>query len=58
MSRQHAKVRQEGEDFYVYDLAATNPVLVNQQTVTRHRLVEGDRIELGNTALVFKRVNA
>jgi hypothetical protein len=58
VSRQHAKIRQEGEDFYVYDLAATNPVLVNKQAVTRHRLVEGDRIELGNTVLVFKRVSA
>lgn len=57
VSRQHAKVRQEGEDFYIYDLAATNPVLVNKQPVTRHRLVEGDRIELGNTVLVFKRVS-
>lgn len=58
VSRQHAKVRQEGEDFFIYDLAATNPVLVNKQPVTRHRLVEGDRIELGNTVLVFKRVSA
>lgn len=58
VSRQHAKIRKEGEDFAIYDLAATNPVLVNKQPVTRHLLVEGDRIELGNTVLVFKRVNA
>jgi len=56
VSRQHAKVRLEGEDFYLHDLAATNPTRVNGQEVGRHRLVEGDRIELGNTVLVFKRI--
>lgn len=56
VSRQHAKVRKEGEDFVIYDLAATNPVLVNQQPITRHVLKEGDRVELGNTVLVFKKI--
>lgn len=58
VSRQHAKIRKEGEDFFVYDLAATNPVLVNKQAVTRQLLVEGDRLEIGNTVLVFKRVGS
>ena len=56
VSRQHVKVRLEGKDFYLHDLAATNPTRVNGQEVGRHRLMDGDRIELGNTVLVFKRV--
>lgn len=56
VSRQHIKVRLEGKEFCLHDLAATNPTRVNGQEVGRHRLVEGDRIELGNTVLVFKQV--
>lgn len=58
VSRQHVKVRMEGKAFYLHDLAATNPTRVNGQEVGRHRLVEGDRIELGNTVLVFKQVTS
>ena len=56
VSRYHAKVRQEGEDFYLYDMAATNPTLVNGQPVTRHLLQEGDKVEIGEMVFVFKRV--
>jgi pSer/pThr/pTyr-binding forkhead associated (FHA) protein len=45
----------EGSAFYVYDLAATNPTLVNDRPVSRYKLDEGDRIQLGDTILVFKR---
>jgi len=57
VSRYHAKVRREGDDFYLYDLAATNPTQVNGQVITRHRLHEGDRVEIGETELVFKAVS-
>lgn len=56
VSRQHAKVRLEGQDFYIYDLAATNPIRVNGQETPRARLLDDDRIEIGHTVLVFKRV--
>ena len=56
VSRYHAKVRQEGEDFYLYDMAATNPTLVNGQPITRHLLQEGDKVEIGEMLFVFKRV--
>jgi hypothetical protein len=56
VSRYHAKVRREEEDFYLYDLAATNPTLVNGQTITRHLLREGDQVEIGEMVFVFKRV--
>jgi len=56
VSRYHAKVRREGEDFYLYDLAATNPTRVNGQAITRHLLREGDKVEIGEIVLVFKEV--
>jgi len=55
VSRQQAKIRLEGKEFYIYDMGATNPTKVNGQEVTRQRLEDGDRIEIGNTVLVFKR---
>lgn len=56
VSRQHAKVRLEGQDFYIYDLAATNPTRVNGQEISRVRLLDDDRVEIGHTVLVFKRI--
>lgn len=54
VSRQQAKVRLEGEKFYIYDLAATNPTRVNGEVITRQRLLDGDHVEVGKTRLVFK----
>ena len=56
VSRYHAKVRREEKDFYLYDMAATNPTLVNGQVITRHLLQEGDKVEIGEMVFVFKRV--
>jgi len=58
VSRQHAKIRLDNNEFYIHDLASTNPVKVNGMEITRHRLVEGDHIEIGETVLVFKRVSS
>lgn len=54
VSRQQARVRLEADGYVLYDLAATNPTLINGQEVTRHQLKEGDRVQIGNTVLVFK----
>ncbi|MBI5877188.1 MAG: FHA domain-containing protein [Chloroflexi bacterium] len=57
VSRDQAKVRLEGGQFYLYDLASTNPTVVNGRRVEgRHPLQNGDRITMGNVELVFKRV--
>ena len=55
ISRRQAMVKLEGEEFYLYDLAATNPTRVNGQVITRQRLFDGDHVEMGNSRLVFKR---
>jgi hypothetical protein len=54
VSRQQAKVRLEADGYYLYDLAATNPTMVNGQEIARHHLREGDRIQVGSTVLVFR----
>ena len=56
VSRQHAKVRLEGQVFTIFDLGATNSTKVNGQEIGRHQLVDGDRVEIGNVLLVFKQV--
>ncbi|MEM3486282.1 MAG: FHA domain-containing protein [Candidatus Methanomethyliaceae archaeon] len=56
VSRQHAKIRLEGRDFVIYNLGATNPPKVNDVEINRHVLADGDRLEIGQTILVFKQV--
>lgn len=56
VSRRQAKIRLEGAEFYVHDLATTNPTRVNGQKIVKHRLRDGDKIQIGDTVLVFKRV--
>lgn len=56
VSRRHARVRLEDGAFILYDLGATNPTEVNGQEIGRHELVDGDRIKIGETALVFKQI--
>lgn len=60
-SRRHAKIRLEADDsspnqqvYYLWDLATANKTFVNGQEIVKHRLVEGDRIEIGETVMVYK----
>ena len=53
VSRKHAEVRREGDEWVVVDLNSTNGTIVNGTTVRRHRLAQGDRIEVGETTIEF-----
>ena len=53
VSRKHAEVRREGDEWVVVDLNSTNGTVVNGRPVRRHRLAEGDRIEVGETTIEF-----
>ena len=55
ISRHHAEIRAEGQDFVLADLGSTNGTFVNEQRVARPtRLRDGDRISLaGRVDLVF-----
>ncbi len=54
VGRQQCKIKLEQGEFYIYDLACTNPTVVNGQKVLKYKLADGDRIQIGNTVLVFK----
>jgi len=56
VGRYQAKIKLEDGNFFVYDLAATNPTLVNGQRILKHKLSDGDRIHVGETVLVFKAI--
>jgi FHA domain-containing protein len=53
VSRKHAEVRREGDEWVIVDLNSTNGTIVNGTAVRRHRLAEGDRIEVGETTIEY-----
>ena len=54
ISRRHAEIHRENNgQFYVYDRESTNGVYVNNRKVIKHRLSEGDIIEIGDILLRF-----
>lgn len=62
-SRRHVKVRLEpdpeagGESaFFAYDLATANGTFVNGAQILKVKLVDGDRLQIGETVFVFKKV--
>ncbi|HEX9776394.1 MAG TPA: DUF3662 and FHA domain-containing protein [Actinomycetota bacterium] len=55
VSRRHAEIRREGDEWVVVDLGSTNGTEVNGKRVNRHRLAPGDRLVLGETTLEFRR---
>jgi hypothetical protein len=54
VSRRHAEIRQESGSFWVIDLGSTNGLRVNDAPVSRHELINGDRVEIGSTTMVFR----
>jgi hypothetical protein len=55
VSRRHAEIRPTEEDWVLADLGSTNGVRINGRALRgKHALQLGDRIELGNTELVFE----
>lgn len=55
LSRRHAEIRREGDEWVVIDLGSTNGTEINGVRVNRHRLTPGDRLLLGTTTLEFRR---
>lgn len=53
VSREHAEISREGDDYILMDLASANGVSVNGQKVEEHVLSSGDIIELGQVMLRF-----
>ena len=55
VSRRHAEIRREGDEWVVIDLGSTNGTEINGKRVNRHRLTPGDRLVFGETTLEFRR---
>jgi hypothetical protein len=55
VSRNHARVVREGDDFIIEDLRSTNGTEVNGQPVRRRRLANGDMLKLASSTLQFRR---
>jgi pSer/pThr/pTyr-binding forkhead associated (FHA) protein len=54
VSKNHARVIQQGNNLLVEDLGSSNGTIVNGQKVTSHVLADGDRLYLGETNLTFR----
>jgi pSer/pThr/pTyr-binding forkhead associated (FHA) protein len=54
VSRRHAEIRPHGDAWLLTDLRSTNGTLVNGTRITSHRLLDGDRIQIGNTVIEFR----
>jgi hypothetical protein len=55
VSSQHCRIRPEPGGFVVHDMKSTNGTQVNGRPVDRHRLAEGDVIQVGETSLQYRR---
>lgn len=53
VSELHARIRHEEEQFILHDLGSRNGTFVNGEQVYRHLLSDKDRLQLGETQLVF-----
>jgi len=56
VSGEHARVRYEGGQFYLYDLASRNGTYINDRRVQRQLLMDSDVVRLGSLEMVFKKV--
>src|SRR5262245_29090359 len=54
VSRYHAQIERNGVSFVVSDLGSKNGIQVNDKREIEFRLRRGDRIQVGETQLVFE----
>lgn len=55
LSRNHCEIRIEDETCTLHDLGSRNGTLVNGVQIKEHVLEVGDKVEIGNSMLVFER---
>jgi pSer/pThr/pTyr-binding forkhead associated (FHA) protein len=57
VSSRHANLGRDADgEYYLVDLDSTNGTKVNDQRITRQALQHNDRITVGKTDLIFKRL--
>jgi len=53
VSRQHARLERDREEWFILDLGSSNGTFVNDHKVRQAKLRVGDRIQLGDTLFEF-----
>lgn len=53
VSRNHVELRRQGDRYVLVDLESSNGTYVNGKSVHRHTLQPGDRIQVGQTVMLF-----
>jgi hypothetical protein len=54
VSRHHARVIRDENGFLVEDLNSLNGTYINRRRIERHRLTQGDELQIGKFKLVFR----
>ena len=57
ISSHHAKIRIEDGKYILYDLVSENGTEVNGESIVFKEIKENDEIKLGDTVLVFKKID-
>src|SRR5262249_50782360 len=57
VSRRHAEVRPADDEYRIVDLGSANGTFVNGQPVDQAPLRSGDRLQLGQTVMLFNEGN-
>ena len=55
VSRWHARIIFEKDEFYIFDLGSKNGVIVNNEIINHVKLSEGDSIQIGKGNFLFKK---
>jgi diguanylate cyclase (GGDEF)-like protein len=52
VSRRHARIVRQGDDYLAEDLKSTNGTWCNEKRITFHRLIDGDKLQIGTEVIV------
>jgi adenylate cyclase len=58
VSKIHATIHREGQDWYIRDWCSANGTLVNNQPIAEVKLEDGDQVSIGNTSILFHAAGA
>jgi pSer/pThr/pTyr-binding forkhead associated (FHA) protein len=54
ISRNHARIRRDGDRFFLSDLNSANGTYLNDERITKAELADGDTVSIGKHKLIFR----